>query len=639
MNEQKSTSSNHIEWTRVILPDGTRTRGYTWNPIAGCQHGCRWQMPDGKVAECYAENVAENVASLTYPNGFAHHYWKPQLLNEPIKLKQGAGIFIGSMADVFGAWVPDEQIEAVLDTCRKAQQHIFFVLTKNAPRLLKFEFPDNVWVGASSPPDFMFGKALSVEQREAMLHRTLKVLTEVKAKVRWMSIEPLSHDYSSIFRQYPAALNWAVIGAASDGKRKFPPSEEDLRNTLDVLDDWAVTIFYKGNMRSLPYAAANWREAFPASAFERPAPPADPEPLTIDWLEAERAGSDERIEALIADLPAAVDVTPLAPKPSPEPDYADPYDLPTNSKVISLWQPWATLMLIGAKQIETRSWQTPFKGTLVIHAAKKWDKDLQAIANSEPFASVLRIHGYDPNALPLGAALGAVILDRCVSVDKLGALSQQEYAFGDYSEGRFGWLTSRPRPFREPLPVAGEQGLRDWSSYLAKIGKPLGFDEITAPEAPTVPQTAVVNFNHVYQHWDKRTRRWDDPRYVYIGRFMPSFNLASSLFANPFKIKSDTPENRAAAIEQYRLWLKGKLADPQEGEAYRTALEGLRGKTLVCWCADPDPAKSKACHGDVLLSLLGEPVEHIEPPQPEQPPVQMSMFGDELPVKKMKIYA
>jgi len=411
----------------------------------------------------------------------------------------------------------------------------------------------------------------------------------------------------------------------------------DFDQRLQLAQAWEARAYQLEGFRAenAAIAAAWWYKAL--EEF-RPALPITPDPRTTDWLEAERAGSDERIADLIADLPAVVDVTPLTTKPSPEPDYADPYDLPTNSKVISLWQPWATLMLIGAKQIETRSWQTPFKGTLVIHAAKKWDRDLQQIANSEPFASVLRGHGYDPNALPLGAALGAVILDRCVSVDQLSTISEQERAFGDYSAGRFGWLTSRPRPFREPLPVAGEQGLRDWSSYLAKIGKPVPFDSITAPEEPDVLPTTVANFNHVYQHWNKTTRQWDDPRYVYIGRFMPSFNLASSVFANPFKIAKDTPENRAAAIEQYRTWLKGKLADPQEGEAYRTALEGLRGKTLVCWCSDPDPAKSKACHGDVLRELLGETVEHTEPPQPEQPPTQMSLFGDE-PVKKTKVYA
>ncbi len=629
MNEQKAASANHIEWTRIIRPDGTRTKGYTFNPIAGCQHGCRWQMPDGKIAECYAENVAENVALKSYPFGFEHHYWKPQLLDKPAKVKEGAGIFIGSMADVFGAWVPDEQIAAVLDVCRNTPQHIYFVLTKNAPRLLKFEFPDNVWVGASSPPDFMFSKPLSLEQREAMLRRTLKVLSEVKAKERWMSIEPLSHDYSAIFREYPTALTWAVIGAASDGKRKFPPSEQDLVNTLMALDVPGIPIFYKGNMRSLPYAAAHWREGFPGvPTTERlvtsPALPTIPHPG--DDLEALRAGSDERIADTLAELVSDPDPDPIPPAPitKAEPDYADPFDLPLNAKVITLQQPYASAVMAGVKQIETRSWKTPYRGAIVIHAGKAWNDDLKEKANSELIASALRSKGLDPNNLPLGMALGVVILDAVTPIENvLPSLSDTEKALGHYTDGNFAWCVSRPRPFREPLPGEGGLGLRDWSSYLAKIGQPVTLEGITAPvEADAAPVTTVANFNHVYQHWNKATRTWDDPKFVYIGRYMPSFNLPSSIFANPFKIAKDTTENRAAAIEQYRGWIKSKLSDPVEGERYRTELEALRGKTLVCFC------KPKPCHGDTLLSLLGEEDQIVvaDEPVPEKQSEQLSLF-------------
>lgn len=696
MNVQgsKDNPSGGIEWTHVFGP-GT---GRTWNVFGGCKHACEWEMPDGTVAGCYAKLVAERVAQEHYPQGFEAHYFHPKRLVEPARQKQPVGIFLDSMADAMGHWVDAAEIKQVLDVCRNTPQHIYFLLTKNAPRLLDFEFPDNVWTGVSSPPDWMFGKRLSRKQQEAMLHRTMKVLNEVKSKVRWISFEPLSWDCSDIIAEYPGVLQWAVVGGASNGPREFPPSLTDLVRLLTVLDDQNVPTFYKGNLHTLPWASTHWREDFPTSptrapklvdsagktqaecleearghqarAFEiaevdealsgmyaayatywydaaarlRPALPTVPNPG--DDLEALRAGSDERITDTLAELVPDPDPIPPAPITKTEPGYADPFDLPLNAKVISLWQPWATLLMIAqGKRIETRSWQTPFKGTLVIHAAKKWDKDLQQIANSEPFASVLRSHGYDPNALPLGAALGAVILDVCLPVDRLSdMLTEQERAFGDYSAGRFGWMTSRPRPFREPLAVAGEQGLRDWSSYLGKIAPtkayPIGEAAFALdPDEPDTPQTTVANFNHVYQHWDKVTRRWDDPKFVYIGRYMPSFNLPSSLFANPFKIAKDTPENRTAAIEQYRTWLKGKLADPQEGEKYRAELEALRGKTMVCWCSDPDPAKSKACHGDVLRGLLGETVEHAEPPQPEQSPVQMSLFGDEVPAKKKTVYA
>lgn len=266
MNQQKAP--NGIEWTRVRLPDGSRSRGYTWNVMGGCMHACQWQMPDGKVAGCYAKDVAEGLARAASPEGFEHHYFHPERLNEPLGVKEPAGIFLDSMADLMGHWVTEDQIQVVLDTCAKAHWHTFFLLTKNAPRLDKFDFPPNVWVGASSPPDWMFGKRLTRHQQEQMFHRTLKTMQNVKARVRWISFEPLSWDCSEIVKQYPGALTWAVIGAASNGREEFPPAETDLTAMLKVLDAQGVPLFYKGNMRSLPMTAGDWREEFPDALFK-----------------------------------------------------------------------------------------------------------------------------------------------------------------------------------------------------------------------------------------------------------------------------------------------------------------------------------------------------------------------------------
>lgn len=249
MNKQ---GPNGIEWT-----------DRTWNPVGGCKHACRWQMPDGQIARCYAENIAEGVARAAYPHGFEHHYWNPDRLDAPAKLKTPSRIFLDSMSDLMGAWVPDEQIQAVLDVCHDNRQHQFQLLTKNAPRLSRFTFPANVWVGISSPPDFMMGKRLSIRQQEAMLHKSLTILEKIGSPVRWMSFEPLSWDVSAIVEEHPKALNWAVIGAASNGRQQFPPDEIDLRKLLLELDINEVPVFFKGNLRSLPYADRNWREDMP----------------------------------------------------------------------------------------------------------------------------------------------------------------------------------------------------------------------------------------------------------------------------------------------------------------------------------------------------------------------------------------
>jgi protein gp37 len=254
MNVQKPG----IEWTHVF---GMGT-GRTWNPVGGCEHECRWDMPDGQVAICYAELIA-NKFSTAYPQGFDHHYWRGDaVLSEPLKHKKPLGIFLDSMSDLMGHWVPEDQINQVLDICKQTPQHVYMLLTKNAPRLLQFKFPANVWVGVSVPPTQMFGKKLTENAQVAMLERSLKVLAKVEADVRWMSIEPLSWDVAPIIERSVVKLQWAIVGAATHGPRVYQPKPEHVRRVVKVLDDMQAAVFYKGNLRHNA-AAAEWREEFP----------------------------------------------------------------------------------------------------------------------------------------------------------------------------------------------------------------------------------------------------------------------------------------------------------------------------------------------------------------------------------------
>lgn len=247
-----------IEWTKTVDPDGTEKQGYTWNPVGGCRHACRWSMPDGSIAKCYAEEVANGVAQAAYPDGFEGHYWRPDKLEEPLRIKKPARIFLDSMSDLMGRWVPDDQINSVLDVCRQADWHIFQLLTKNAPRLKKFDFPANVWVGVSSPPDFMWGSPLTDWQKLRMLEKSLDVLGELSENITWLSAEPLSWDIAEIIELSPNALDWAVIGAASNGPKKYQPDPTHVQNLLDVLDAQMVPVFFKGNLDWQPH-----REDFP----------------------------------------------------------------------------------------------------------------------------------------------------------------------------------------------------------------------------------------------------------------------------------------------------------------------------------------------------------------------------------------
>jgi protein gp37 len=245
--------NNKIEWT-----------DWTFNPIAGCKHNCQWTMPDGKVANCYAEDVAEGIGSPAYPMGFDHHYWKPLQLTAPLSVKEPSRIFVGSMADVFGHWVPAEQIQQVLDATQKAHWHQFQFLTKNPVRTKQFAYGDNCWIGSSTPPDYMWNTTLSQKQKIAYLHRLTASFAEVKASVKWLSAEPLSWDVAEVLKDYPHVINWIVIGAASNGRTYYQPDPKHVEKLLALMDEWKVPVFFKGNLRpSLGKAFDSWREEFP----------------------------------------------------------------------------------------------------------------------------------------------------------------------------------------------------------------------------------------------------------------------------------------------------------------------------------------------------------------------------------------
>lgn len=129
-------------------------------------------------------------------------------------------------------------------------------------------------------------------------------------------------------------------------------------------------------------------------------------------------------------------------------------------KCLSLWQPWATLIALGAKQYETRSWGTAYRGPLVIHAAKT--KEALDICHEYPFRNVLLSSGIKRlSELPFGAALCVVDLVDCLpmTADLIDVMTTQEQFFGDWKPGRFAWKLANLRPFKQPIPMRGIQGL------------------------------------------------------------------------------------------------------------------------------------------------------------------------------------
>ena len=135
-------------------------------------------------------------------------------------------------------------------------------------------------------------------------------------------------------------------------------------------------------------------------------------------------------------------------------------------KALSLWQPWASLIADGAKQIETRSWSTAYRGSIAIHAAKRWTPEQNDLCQQEPFRGCLLEAGFaNWTDIPLGCVVGIADLIDVVPTEAIVAeLSEQEKAFGNYERGRYGWMLTNIRALPTPIPVRGRQGL--WTIEL-----------------------------------------------------------------------------------------------------------------------------------------------------------------------------
>ena len=161
-------------------------------------------------------------------------------------------------------------------------------------------------------------------------------------------------------------------------------------------------------------------------------------------------------------------------------------------KVITLTQPWATLVAIGAKHIETRSWATKYRGPLAIHAAAGLGpvggrRGLFRLCHTPPFTEVLDAAGHTTaiDHLPYGAIVAVCeLLDCRPTAGALGEqgigpkyadwvheLSASERAFGDYTPGRFAWLLANVRALPEPIPAKGALGLWNYDLPAAVLSE------------------------------------------------------------------------------------------------------------------------------------------------------------------------
>jgi protein gp37 len=219
---------------------------WSWNPITGCLHNCPY---------CYARDLAEERFDM-YPHGFAPAFWPARLrAPEQTRVPEKAGtderyrnVFTCSMADLFGRWVPDAWIEAVLDAMRRNPQWNFLCLSKFPKRMAEFDIPDNAWMGTT----------VDLQARVANAEAAFARL-EGKPGIRWLSVEPMLEPLR--FNRLDL-FHWIVIGGASRSSKtlEFRPPFEWIFDLVAQAKDAGVRVYFKTNllgnrMLQLPFDA------------------------------------------------------------------------------------------------------------------------------------------------------------------------------------------------------------------------------------------------------------------------------------------------------------------------------------------------------------------------------------------------
>lgn len=249
----------------------------TWNPVTGCLHGCEY---------CYARRIAERFggASETHNNeccnecqwitegtGEIHELNEPiydfdngrnapypfdfdptfhrYRLDEPKRWTKPRTIFVCSMADLFGDWVPDEWITEVFKACEAAPQHRYLFLTKNPKRYVDLYVRAILPVGAG----YWYGATTTSPEQPFFYSRMPDDNPHTFA-----SIEPIMAPFGDI-KEFP---EWVIIGAETGKRRgKVTPDKAWIDGIVNQAQKRRVPIFMKESLRNL--MGDDFRQEFP----------------------------------------------------------------------------------------------------------------------------------------------------------------------------------------------------------------------------------------------------------------------------------------------------------------------------------------------------------------------------------------
>lgn len=267
----------------------------TWNPVTGCLHGCGYCYAR-KIAERFkpfdlphitGKGVCEGLNELdtpiitvckddkyrkcAYPYGFEPTFHRYRL-NEYEK-KKGRTIFVCSMADLFGEWVPDSWIKAVFDACEKAPQHRYLFLTKRPGRYCDLHrkgiLPDrnNYWFGATFDHSNWNGRSIdgrppTFTLRGQMIHDAGDFYFPLYPENRrFVSFEPLLYDIGA--RIGSTGANWHIIGAETGNrKEKVQTKHEWVEHIVEYSDKNNIPVFMKDSLIPI-VGEENMRREFP----------------------------------------------------------------------------------------------------------------------------------------------------------------------------------------------------------------------------------------------------------------------------------------------------------------------------------------------------------------------------------------
>lgn len=241
----------------------------TWNPVTGCLHGC---------AYCYARRIAErfggypsdeklhefNVRQMVrhrnddgewnrwykcaYPFSFAPtlHRYK---LDEPRHWKKPRNIFVCSMADLFGEWVPDEWIREVLKACEAAPWHRYLFLTKNGKRYMKL-YEKGIMPMGMHAWNKWFGCTVERETDDFFFNNLYGNGIDHQG---FLSIEPMLSDFEpGVIDQDATGIKWVIVGAETGNRKgKVGPQRAWVEHIAQTCKASGIPLFMKNSLREL----------------------------------------------------------------------------------------------------------------------------------------------------------------------------------------------------------------------------------------------------------------------------------------------------------------------------------------------------------------------------------------------------